>query len=116
MNPAESASADGRAGLDAVIAQPADALIGLDFDGTLAPIVADPAAARAHPAAVPALARLAGLVGTVAIITGRQAAVAVRAGGLDAVPGLIVLGQYGWEHWQDGTLTIPEPPPRPAGR
>ncbi|MGM7443996.1 trehalose-phosphatase, partial [Streptomyces tunisiensis] len=39
----------GRDGLDALLAHPGKALIGLDFDGTLAPIVADPEQARAHP-------------------------------------------------------------------
>ena len=102
---------EGRAGLEAIVASPADALIGLDFDGTLSPIVPDARDARAHPDAVPALARLAGLVGTVAIITGRPAADAVGYGGLDAVPGLIVLGQYGLQRWQDGHLSTPEPPP-----
>lgn len=106
-----SVTAEGQAGLDAIVASPEDALIGLDFDGTLSPIVPDPQAARAHPGAVPALTRLAGLAGTVAIITGRPAADAVRYGGLDAVPGLIVLGQYGWQRWQDGRLASPEPPP-----
>ncbi|HZR50200.1 MAG TPA: trehalose-phosphatase [Streptosporangiaceae bacterium] len=102
---------EGEAGLDAIVASPKDALVGLDFDGTLAPIVPDPRAVRAHPDAVPALTRLAGLVGTVAIITGRPAADAVGYGGLDAVPSLIVLGHYGWQRWQDGQLSTPEPPP-----
>ena len=102
---------EGQAGLDALVADPARSLIGTDFDGTLAPIVADPRAARALPGAVPALRRLAGAVGTVAVITGRPAAEAVAYGGLDAVPGLIVLGHYGWQRWQDGELTGPPSPP-----
>jgi trehalose 6-phosphate phosphatase len=102
---------EGRAGLEAIVASPEDALIGLDFDGTLSPIVPDARDARAHPGAVPALTRLAGQVGTVVIITGRPAADAVSYGGLDAVPGLIVLGQYGLERWHDGQLSTPEPPP-----
>lgn len=101
----------GRAGLAAIVASPRDALIGLDFDGTLAAIVPDPRDARAHPGAVPALTRLASLVGTMAIITGRPAADAVSYGGLGVVPGLIVLGQYGWQRWQDGKVSTPEPPP-----
>jgi trehalose 6-phosphate phosphatase len=44
-------------------------------------------------------------VGTLAIITGRPAADAVDLGGLAAVPGLIVIGHYGWQRWQDGQLT-----------
>ena len=42
---------EGRAGLAALLGDPARALVALDFDGTLSPIVADPAAARAHPGA-----------------------------------------------------------------
>jgi trehalose 6-phosphate phosphatase len=102
---------EGQAGLDALVADPARSVIGTDFDGTLAPIVADPRAARALPGAVPALRRLAGAVGTLAVITGRPAAEAVAYGGLDAVPGLIVLGHYGWQRWQDGELTGPPSPP-----
>ena len=67
----------------------------------------DPRAARALPGAVPALKRLAGAVGTVAVITGRPAADAVAYGGLDAIPGLIVLGHYGGQRWQDGALIGP---------
>jgi len=107
----QARTAAGQAGLDALLAAPARALIGTDFDGTLAPIVPDPQAARALPGAAPALARLARAVGTVAVITGRPAAEAVRYGGLDAVPGLIVLGHYGGQRWQDGRLTGPGSPP-----
>jgi trehalose 6-phosphate phosphatase len=102
---------EGRAGLEALLAGPRQALIAADFDGTLAPIVADPRAARAHPAAVPVLTRLARAVGTVAVITGRPAEDAVAYGGLAAVPGIIVLGHYGWQRWQDGRLTGPGSPP-----
>jgi trehalose 6-phosphate phosphatase len=104
-------TAAGRAGLAAIQRDPARALIAMDFDGTLAPIVADPLAARAHPAAAPALRALSGRVGTLAVITGRPAAAAVELGGFDGVPGLIVLGHYGWEQWQDGTLTSRPTPP-----
>jgi trehalose 6-phosphate phosphatase len=102
---------EGRAGLAALLAEPHRALIALDFDGTLSPIVADPDAARAHPGAAPALRRLAPVTGTLAVITGRPAAVAVELGGFAGIPGLIVLGHYGWERWQDGTLTSPPSPP-----
>ena len=101
----------GRAGLAALVRTPARALIALDFDGTLSPIVPDPAAAHAHPGAVPALQRLASLVGTLAVITGRAAEAAVGLGGLDQVPGLIVLGQYGRQRWEAGDLTTPPVPP-----
>ena len=97
-------TAEGQAGLDAIVADPAHALIASDFDGTLSPIVPDPAAARAAPGAAAALARVAASVGTVAIITGRPAADAVRLGGFGGVPRLIVLGHYGAERWQEGAL------------
>jgi trehalose 6-phosphate phosphatase len=102
---------EGRAGLAALLSSPGQALVALDFDGTLSPIVTDPAAARAHPGAVPALRKLASAVGTVAVITGRPAAVAAELGGFADVPGLIVLGHYGLERWADGRLVSPPPPP-----
>jgi len=102
---------EGRAGLDALLAGPRHGLVASDFDGTLAPIVDRPADARAHPGAVPALTALAGVVGTVAVITGRPAAEAVALGGFADVPGLIVIGHYGWQRWQDGELAAAETPP-----
>ncbi|MEJ1200909.1 MULTISPECIES: trehalose-phosphatase [unclassified Streptomyces] len=110
------ATAAGREGLDALLAAPGRAVIALDFDGTLAPIVADPDRARAHPDAVPALAALAPKVASVAVITGRPAEVAVHHGGFADVPGLdhlVVLGHYGAERWDaaTGALTTPEPHP-----
>ncbi|MFC8867783.1 trehalose-phosphatase [Streptomyces sp. NPDC057148] len=110
------ATGAGREGLDALLADPGRAVIALDFDGTLAPIVADPDRARAHPDAVPALAALAPKVAAVAVITGRPAEVAVHHGGFANVPGLdhlVVLGHYGAERWDaaTGTLTAPDPHP-----
>src|ERR1700679_757698 len=102
---------EGQAGLAAVLAAPGDALIASAFDGTLSPIVADPGAAHAHPGAVAALARLAAPIGTLAVITGRPVTQAVQLGGLTAVPGIVVLGHYGWERWEDGEVTSPPSPP-----
>jgi trehalose 6-phosphate phosphatase len=107
----EPGTAAGRAGLAALLADPARALIALDFDGTLAPIVADPTQARATAAAVEALHRLAGLAGTVAIITGRPAADAATFAGVAAAPEVIVLGHYGMQRWERGRLSSPPPPP-----
>ncbi|MFE2068517.1 trehalose-phosphatase [Streptomyces sp. NPDC059467] len=107
----------GRDGLAALLAQPRAALVGLDFDGTLAPIVADPEQARAHPDAVPALAALAPKVVAVAVVTGRPAEVAVHHGGFAGVPGLehlVVLGHYGAERWDAATGEITSPPPHPG--
>jgi trehalose 6-phosphate phosphatase len=105
------ATAEGQAGLTALLSAPGRALIALDFDGTLAPIVADPAQARALPAATAAVRALAPLVGTIAIITGRPAEAAVEYGSLGQVPGIVVLGHYGRQRWRDGVLTSPPPPP-----
>ncbi|MGP4110183.1 trehalose-phosphatase [Streptomyces sp. 4N509B] len=107
----------GRDGLAALLAQPERALVAVDFDGTLAPIVPDPEQARAHPDAVPALARLAGRVAAVAVITGRPADVAVRLAGLAGHPelaGLVVLGAYGAERWDAATGTLRRPPAHPG--
>jgi trehalose 6-phosphate phosphatase len=104
-------TAAGRAGLAALIAYPGRSLIALDFDGTLAPIVDDPADARADPAATAVLGRLARRAGTVAIITGRPASEAAELAGLINAPGVLVLGHYGSERWEDGALSSPPPPP-----
>jgi trehalose 6-phosphate phosphatase len=106
-----AASPEGQAGLDTLLADPGHALIATDFDGTLAPIVPRPADARPYPGALPALTALGRAVGTLAVITGRPAASAVQLGGFEAVPGLIVIGHYGWERWQDGELTSEPAPP-----
>lgn len=96
--------------LGPLLADPTGALVACDYDGTLAPIVADPGQAYPAPGAVEALTVLAGLVGQVAVITGRPAEDAVRLGGLEEVPGLVVLGLYGTQRWSDGVLTADDPP------
>jgi trehalose 6-phosphate phosphatase len=101
----------GSDGLAALFRDPGRALIAVDFDGTLAPIVPDPEQARALPAALTALRELTPLVGTMAVLTGRPALTAVEYGSLDQVPGIVVLGHYGRQRWQDGRLESPPPPP-----
>ncbi|MCC4321869.1 trehalose-phosphatase [Streptomyces malaysiensis] len=106
----------GREGLAALLERPSRAVVGFDFDGTLAEIVPDPDQARAHPGAVPALSRLASKVRSAAVITGRPAEVAVRYGGFagaEGLDGLVVLGLYGAERWDaaSGALQAPEPHP-----
>jgi trehalose 6-phosphate phosphatase len=66
----------------------------VDFDGTLSPIVDDPAAARPTPGAVGALAALAGRVGAVAVISGRPAGFLVEHLG---AAGVALYGLYGLE-------------------
>ncbi|MGX1727321.1 trehalose-phosphatase [Streptomyces diastaticus] len=109
-------TAAGREGLEALLARPGEAVVGLDFDGTLAPIVSDPERAGAHADAVPALAQLAPLVRSVAVITGRPAEQAVLLGGFADEAGLghlTVLGHYGAQRWDaaTGELHTPETPP-----
>ncbi|WP_151774319.1 trehalose-phosphatase [Streptomyces abyssomicinicus] len=113
----EPVTAAGRDGLAAILAAPERAVIALDFDGTLAPIVPNPDLARAHPEAVPALAALAQKVAAVAVVTGRPAEVAVRNGGFAGVDGLdrlVVLGHYGAERWEAATGKVTAPDPHPG--
>ncbi|MFF9853592.1 trehalose-phosphatase [Streptomyces litmocidini] len=107
----------GRDGLAALLARPENAVVALDFDGTLADIVPDPEQARAHPGAVAALAALAPRVASVAVVTGRPAGVAVRYGGFAGIPGLehlVVLGHYGAERWDAVTGTVRAAAPHPG--
>ncbi|KNB51480.1 trehalose-phosphatase [Streptomyces caatingaensis] len=113
----EPVTAAGREGLAALLARPGRAVVALDFDGTLAEIVPDPERARAHPGAVPALARLAPRLASVAVITGRPAGVAVRYGGFAGVAGLerlVVLGHYGAERWDAVSGVVRSPAPHPG--
>jgi len=108
---------EGKDALAALLARPERAVVALDFDGTLAPIVPDPERARADPGAVPALARLAPRLAAVVVITGRPAGVAVRYGGFAGVPGLdslVVLGHYGAERWDARTGEVQAPAAHPG--
>jgi trehalose 6-phosphate phosphatase len=105
---------------DAVVALARDVVVGLDFDGTLSPIVEDPRQALIHPEAPETLAALAAEVRAVVVITGRPARQVVELGHLeqlaDALPEgarLAVMGQYGHERWDSSSreFTSPEPPP-----
>jgi trehalose 6-phosphate phosphatase len=83
------------------------AVVALDYDGTLAPIVDRPSDAVPAPGALDVLTALAPRVGVLALVTGRPADVVVELGGLAVVPGLVVLGQYGAQRWAAGQLTAP---------
>lgn len=96
-------------------------IVGLDFDGTLAPIVDDPTRARIHPDATDALVELAPQVAAIAVITGRPARQALDLGGLEdlgeaiqaAGKELYLFGQYGNERWSSSRRRIVGPrPPR----
>ena len=83
----------------AFAADPARARLICDFDGVLAPIVADPTASAMPPAIAVALGALARRLALVAVLSGRP---------LDflrervPVPGVQLLGSYGMERYRDG--------------
>ncbi|MGI9157347.1 MAG: trehalose-phosphatase [Marmoricola sp.] len=94
-------------------------VVGLDFDGTLAPIVDDPERAVIHPDAPAVLRDVAESVLAVAVVTGRPARQVLALGDLEEVGkqlgqagSLQVLGQYGNELWssRDRQVVSPEPP------
>jgi trehalose 6-phosphate phosphatase len=95
------------------------AVVGLDFDGTLAPIVENPEEAHIHPEAAEVLVDLADVVRAVAVITGRPARQALDLGGLEEVGNAIgdhgkelyLFGQYGNERWSSTRRRIISPRP-----
>lgn len=105
----------------ALVAAAGSVVVGLDFDGTLAPIVDDPDSAHIHPDAPQVLLELSAVVRAVAVITGRPARKVLALGGLDEVGGrigdqgreLFVFGQYGFERWTSTQRRVVSPrPPR----
>jgi trehalose 6-phosphate phosphatase len=92
----------------AIAAAPAALLT--DLDGTLAPIVNDPAAARALPGAPDALAGLAAAGTLVGVVSGRAARDARRILGRDDI---LVLGNHGLE-WLEPGAGSPENAPGTA--
>src|SRR5687768_3655957 len=109
MSSLRAATAAGQAALTALVHRPAGALVALDFDGTLAPIVDDPESSRLHAGADEAVRDLAAAGVLVTLLTGRPPQDAVRLSGLGDVPGLVVLGHYGAERWcaADGLVAPP---------
>ncbi len=101
---------------------PKAAVVALDFDGVLAPIVPDPDDARPADGATDVLGRLAGVIGSLAILTGRPAAFAAERSGISRLadersfePGaLLVLGHYGVERYDASTRSVSSDPV-PAG-
>jgi trehalose 6-phosphate phosphatase len=88
------------------IAQVPVLLVATDFDGTLAPIVEDPAAATADREALVALRRLASLDQThVAIVSGRSLADLVELTG--DPPDVRLVGSHGSEFEPDFAGTLP---------
>ena len=116
----EFTSVEGEQRWAALVRAAATTVVGLDFDGTLSPIVDDPALAHIHPEASDVLVALAEQVAAVAVITGRPARQALDLGGLeevgqavgDAGKELYLFGQYGNERWTstDRRVISPRPP------
>jgi trehalose 6-phosphate phosphatase len=75
----------------------------LDFDGTLSPIVDDPAAARPLPGVVGLLGSLATRFAAVALVSGRPAAYLAEHAG---APGVRYLGLYGLQEIRDGQVWV----------
>lgn len=94
------------AALDRLAAAPV-LLVALDFDGTLAPTVDDPDAARVVPAARAAVVALAGLPDTrVAVVSGRALAGLERVAQLPS--DVLLVGSHGAEFRIDGQESGPE--------
>ena len=110
----EFASVEAEHKYDALVGVAPRTVVGLDFDGTLSPIVEDPTRAHIHPKASDVLVELAGQVAAIAVITGRPARQALDLGGLEEVGDaiqaagkeLFVFGQYGNERWSSGQRRI----------
>ena len=104
----------------AEVVRSADSLVvGLDFDGTLSPIVEDPENAHIHDDAPAILVDLARHVRAIAVVTGRPARQVLALGGLDEVGDalgeagreLFVFGQYGNERWSSHNRRVISPRP-----
>jgi len=93
------------AALEPLAADAPRAAVLVDFDGSLAPIVDDPAAARPLPAARAALAGLVPHLGLVAVVSGRPAQFLCDQ---FPVAGLVHVGLYGLERMVDGERVVDE--------
>jgi trehalose 6-phosphate phosphatase len=89
--------------VEALAADPGRSGLVLDFDGVLAPIVADPTTSALPDRVAASLERLAGRLGLVAIISGRPVTFLAERVGLPGVP---LLGSYGMEQSRDGVRQI----------
>jgi len=99
----DDVSDDGLGLLAVLLGNPAASAVLSDFDGTLAPIVADPALAYPLPEAPGVLGALARRFGIVAVISGRP--VSFLAQRLAAAgPGVRLYGAYGLEWIEAGTV------------
>jgi trehalose 6-phosphate phosphatase len=115
----EFTSAEGERKYAALVRAAPATIVGLDFDGTLSPIVEDPAEAHIHPEAAEVLVALSQQVLAVAVVTGRPARQALDLGGLEEVGNavgeagkeLYLFGQYGLERWSSTNRRVISPRP-----
>jgi trehalose 6-phosphate phosphatase len=87
----------------AVAGRAAEVAICLDFDGTISPIVEDPAAARPLAGIVDLLGPLADRYAAAALVSGRPATYLASHA---AAPGVRYLGMYGLEEIVDGRVQV----------
>ncbi len=125
--PSAYPAADVRAALSSLIGHPTSSAVVTDFDGTMSPIIEDPAAARPLAGIVPVLFRLADLFEKVAVVSGRPVQFLLDALGSDVGAGpwppissdggpdlgvglgpILLVGLYGLESYTDGQV-IREP-------
>jgi trehalose 6-phosphate phosphatase len=115
----EFTSTEGEQRYAALVRAAGRTVVGLDFDGTLSPIVDDPEVAHIHPDAPAILVDLADRVRAIAVVTGRPARQVLALGGLDEVGDsigeagheLYVFGQYGNERWTSTSRRVISPRP-----
>src|SRR5580704_5925828 len=91
--------------LKVLLADPRASAVMVDFDGTLAPIVADPASARAVPGAARTLGALGLTFGTVAVVSGRPAEFLHRRL-RSAGSAVRIFGLYGMEEIEGSEVRI----------
>ena len=84
-------------------ARAAEVAVCLDFDGTIAPIVEDPEAARPLPGIVELLGPLADRYAALALVSGRPATYLASHA---AAPGVRYLGLYGLEEIVEGRVQV----------
>ncbi len=110
-------TAEGRAGLAAILRDPQSSLAALDYDGTLSHIAQRPEDATPAEGAPEALRLMAARLGSVVLISGRPCGQLLELTGLHsdpAGPALTILAQYGLQRWDGHSGQITSPPALPG--
>jgi trehalose 6-phosphate phosphatase len=89
--------------LDGFASSPEASAFVTDFDGTLAPIIDDPARATALTESIEALQTLVPVLGLVGVISGRPVSFLRER---VPVPGAVLVGQYGLERLAGGDVVL----------